>query len=148
MSKAKAKRSTKAKPRYAGPSNVTAYREALARYGEMDASTPEADVEAALELCDELWHKLTPAQQDEFDGPQYAREPKDTDARDMFAALTAACARGAVGDWDGAQVQLLAAVERAPTKLSKRAVQYMLQVTEEERHAELRRVVAAARKKA
>lgn len=51
----------------------------------------------------------------------------------MFAALTAACARGAVGDWDGAQVQLLAAGERATTPLEKRAVQYMLQVTEEKR---------------
>jgi hypothetical protein len=33
----------------------------------MGADTPEGEVEAALERCDDLWRKLTPEQQDEFD---------------------------------------------------------------------------------
>jgi hypothetical protein len=110
------------------PEPVRAYKEALARYGEMGADTPEKDVEAALELCDTLWRKLTPAQQAAFDGPP------EIGVKDTFAALTAACARGAVGDWEGCQVQLIAADERAPQGLPKTAVRYLLQVTEEMLH--------------
>jgi len=116
---------------------VRAYGEALARYGEMGADTPEQDVDAALERCDTLWAKLTPEQQAEFDEPALngPTSPGGVDnVQNMFAALTTACARGAVGDWEGCQVQLLAAHERVPTGMPRNAVNYLLQITEEMRH--------------
>jgi hypothetical protein len=33
----------------------------------MGTDTPEDEVESALQLCDELWWKLTPEQQEAFD---------------------------------------------------------------------------------